>query len=163
MSEVDFREIGPNERIEPLPIVKPLHLHERTAAGLTGKKDPTANILTGGRYEPSPFDLPEMPWPEFPPPMMFDPIWPPFEIPPLPPGPIIPGPAEGVPPSPPTPGAFVYLNGAWWAAVELDCDTGELTEPYWFQFAPNCSTPITPELLAALAPPDAPAVPIAFE
>lgn len=148
MSEVDFRESGVNERIEPLPTIRPLHLHERSAAGVTSTKDPTANILTGGQYSRDPFrfNLPEVTWPEIPPfvftpPMLFDPIFPPFEPPPMPPGPIEPGPGEEgqtEPPTPPTPGGFMYWNGAWWAGVELDCTTGELGDPYWYQFAPNC-------------------------
>lgn len=121
-----------NERIEPLPFTGPLHLHERNGTGLSGqaKKDPT-NAVNGvdGNGFPS--------IPGFFPPLS---LLPPFELPPSEPpgpiGPIDPGPGEGDPPTPPEVGAFIYFNGAWWAAVEYDIETGSLIDPYWYQFAP---------------------------
>jgi hypothetical protein len=120
---------GANERIDPTPVELPLHLHERSGFGLNtvSKKDPGNAINPGSNNYYNNSDM-----------TLFPPlIIPPF-APPSPPGPIIPGPAdpEAEPPLAPTPGLFVYFNGAWWAAVEYDTETAELTDPYWYQFAP---------------------------
>jgi hypothetical protein len=124
---------GANERIDPTPVMDPLHLHQRSGFGLNAisKKDP-GNVINPGSNNYYNYTSSTL-WP----PAI---VIPPF-IPPAPPGDLIPGPAPdpedpGVPPVAPDPGAFVYYNGAWWAAVELDLNTGLFTTPYWTQFAP---------------------------
>lgn len=123
-------EVGPNERMEPLPNIIPLHLHERAGMGAGGqsKKDPT-NVVNGvdpsNPYYPSvpgffppmsllPFDFP------MPPPLEF-PAFP--EFPPFIPG-ELPAPEGGDAPSndqPPTGSdfPFVYAEGGWWAFTSV--------------------------------------------
>lgn len=60
-------ESGPNQRIEPPPAAKPLHLHDRAGSGIISRKDPSAAITSEspiGRTPPSLF--PPIIFPEFP-------------------------------------------------------------------------------------------------
>lgn len=132
----EFNHPGANERVEPLPNVPALHLHERNGFGLAGqaKKDPT-NAVNGMDGEDG-FNYPPIPG-FVPPPSLLPPG---LTLPPLPdlqppvfppfiPGefPANPGPDAPSNDSPPsgTEFPFMYAEGGWWAFT---------SEVGWFKF-----------------------------